>query len=288
VFPVFKASDALVLLGHGTVLNQDSCTTVLRHAESLRMMGLFGQVEAAFWKQEPGIQNVLNLISASRVFIVPMFISDGYFSGHVIPEALGFSRKTSLSNSLENHCRVLCQSGRTLYYTEPVGTHSEMTKVLLQSAEEAVRKFPVPHMPPRSEITLLIAGHGTPRNPDSRKSVERQADLISRMDIYAAVHPVFMEEEPLIANWRQCTHTPYAVVAPCFIGEGLHVTEDIPVLLGEPEHLVRERLAKHLPSWPNPLEKQGVLIWYAASAGANKLLAEVILARVAQAAATAG
>ena len=60
-------------------------------------------------------------------------------------------------------------------------------------------------------------------------------------------------------------------------GEGV---EDIPVLLGEPERLVKERLAAGQPTWRNPTEKNGKLVWYSASVGMEPLLAEVILERV--------
>ncbi|MFO1512662.1 MAG: CbiX/SirB N-terminal domain-containing protein [Verrucomicrobiota bacterium] len=52
-------------------------------------------------------------------------------------------------------------------------------------------------------------------------------------------------------SWRRPAHsglsflstTRNAVVVPFFISDGLHTVEDIPVLLGEPERIVKERLA---------------------------------------------
>jgi hypothetical protein len=43
---------------------------------------------------------------------------------------------------------------------------------------------------------------------------------------------------------------------------------------------VRERLAQGQPSWRNPTERRGKLVWYSASIGSEPHLPEVILERV--------
>ena len=84
------ADSALVLVGHGSTLNADSAAPTYQHADELRRRGLFAQVLEAFWKQEPAICAVLRGVFAPRVFIVPLFISEGYFTEEVIPRELGF------------------------------------------------------------------------------------------------------------------------------------------------------------------------------------------------------
>jgi len=85
---------ALVVLGHGSTKNAGSAAPVFQHAAELRRRKLFAEVREAFWKQEPKIGDVLQSISASRTFIVPLFISECYFSEEVIPKALGFTSPT--------------------------------------------------------------------------------------------------------------------------------------------------------------------------------------------------
>ena len=75
------------------------------------------------------------------------------------------------------------------------------------------------------------------------------------------------------------------VVAPFFISDGLHSFEDIPVMLGAPRAVVRERLKLGQPPWRNPTEREGKRLWYAASVGSEPLMAEVILERVRESAA---
>ena len=268
---------ALVVLGHGTPLNAGSAAPVLQHAAELRRRKIFAEVRDAFWKQEPHIKKVLAEIAAPRVFIVPLFISDGYFSTEIIPKELGFSFPENLKLKTE---------GAEWFYCRPVGSHDLMTKVILARASQVLKQFPFPRAPRPADTTLLIAGHGTGRNVSSRQAVERQADLIRALHVYAEVGAVFMEEAPFIKSCHATVKTRHIVVVPFFISDGLHAAEDIPVLLGEPERLVKERLAAGQPTWRNPPERDGKLIWYASSVGTEPLLAEVILERVKEAAGT--
>jgi sirohydrochlorin cobaltochelatase len=159
-----------------------------------------------------------------------------------------------------------------------------MTKVILARAKAVAEKFPFPRVPKNSDTTLLIAGHGTGRNANSRKAVERQVELIRAQNIYAGVGAVFMEEAPFIKGCHETAKTKNIVMVPFFIGDGLHAVEDIPVLLGEPERIVKERLAAGQPTWRNPTERGGKLIWYSSSVGTEPLLADVILERAREAA----
>ena len=262
---------ALVVMGHGTTLNAESAAPVRQHAAELRGRKLFAGVQEAFWKQEPQIKTVLAGLTQPRVFIVPLFISEGYFSTEVIPRELGFSYPDRLR---------LKVGGTEQIYCAPVGTHESMTRVILARAAGVVAQFPFPRAPKPQDITLFIAGHGTERNANSRKAIERQVEIIRAQKIYAEVQAVFMEEEPRIKGCHELAKTRYCVVVPFFISDGLHAVEDIPVLLGEPERIVKERLAAGQPTWRNPTEKSGKLFWYSPSVGTEPGLAEVILERV--------
>ena len=265
--------DALVVLGHGTALNENSAAPVRQHAAELRRRNIFGAVQEAFWKQEPQIKRVLAEISAPRIFIAPLFISEGYFAGQVIPRELGFAGQTRLKT---NHSEI--------YYCSPVGTHDSITTVVLSRAEAVMKAFPFPRAPKPSETTLFIAGHGTEKNENSRKPIERQVDLIRARGIYADVHAIFMEEAPRIPDCYALARTKNLVVVPFFISDGLHAQEDIPVLLGETKKNVDQRLASGQPIWRNPTERNGKLVWYSPAVGTEPGMADVILERVREAA----
>jgi sirohydrochlorin cobaltochelatase len=267
------------VLGHGTTLNDQSAAPVHQHVEELRRRRIFREVQPAFWKQEPHVQKVLAQTSAPRVFIVPLFISEGYFSTEVIPRELGFHFPDRLT---------LATPTARLFYCHPIGSHPDMTKVILARAEGVVEKHPFPRKAKAAETTLFIAGHGTGRNKMSRQAIENQVALIRALNLYPAVHPIFMEEDPRISDCYAVATTRNLVVVPFFISDGLHAVEDIPVLLGEPGRIVKERLAAGQPTWRNPTEKNGKLVWYAPSVGTEPLMADVILQRASEAAIQSG
>ena len=264
---------ALVVLGHGTELNENSAAPVFQHAAELRRRNLFAGVREAFWKQEPQIKKVLTEISAPRIFIAPLFISEGYFASEAIPHELGF---TSVPSTI-NH------QPSTISYCRPVGSHDSMTGVVLSRAEQVVKEFPFPRAPRSRDITLFIAGHGTDKNENSRRAIERQVELIRAMKMYAAVHAIFLEEGPRIDECYSLAQTKNMVVVPFFISDGLHTQEDIPVLLGEAKRAVEQRLRAGQPAWRNPTEKNGRLVWYSSAVGTEPHIADVILERVKEA-----
>jgi len=279
-------SDAtLVLIGHGSTLNAESADPTYLHADTLRQRGIFAEVLTGFWKEHPTVAGVLRGAFTRRVFIVPLFISDGYFTEQVIPRELGFCR-----NGQTDFARIQERNGQLLHYCGPVGTHSSMTEVILARARQVMERFPgAPGATPPSthETALFVAGHGTSNNENSRKAIEQQVERIAARGLYAETHSVFMEESPKIGDCYTLAKVPNLVMVPFFISDGLHSYEDIPVMLGEPEPEVQARLKAGQPTFPSPVDRQDRRVWYSQGIGTEPLLADVILERVRESAATA-
>jgi sirohydrochlorin cobaltochelatase len=271
---------ALVLFGHGSTVNEQSSAPVFLHAAELRRRNIFKEVREGFWKQEPLLKDVMASVKASRVFLAPLFISEGYFSEEVIPTELGFRAPTETAFK-----RSRQHGQQILFYCRAVGTHPKMGEVVLDRAREVIAKYPFPRAPKASETTLFVAGHGTERNENSRAAIDLQVERARAANVYAAVHAVFMEEEPRIKECFRLCETKNLVIVPFFISDGMHVQQDIPMLLGEPERIVRQRLENGVPTWRNPTERNGKRAWYSGSVGTDPLVAEVILERVREAAA---
>ena len=271
---------ALVLIGHGSTRNAESAAPVYQHAAELRRRNIFAQVVEGFWQQEPRVAAVVAAVIAPRIFLAPLFISEGWFTEEAIPRELGLR-----AEGQTDFQRIQTRGLQTLHYCAPVGTHVSMTSVLLSRAREVVAQHPFPRAPKPAETTLFLAGHGTGKNENSRRAIERQVELIRAQTLYAQVHAVFMEEDPRITDCYALAQTRHIVIIPFFISDGLHVREDIPVLLGEPERVVRERLSSGQATWRNPTERRGQLVWYSAAIGTEPQLADVILERVREAAA---
>jgi sirohydrochlorin cobaltochelatase len=250
---------------------------VIQQAAELRRRNLFAAVREAFWKQEPGVDEVLaSLAALPRVFVAPLFISEGYFSDRVIPRALGFGERQGQFFPVQR------RGTQELFYCKPAGTHPSMTEVLLARARGVVSQFA--SAPKPSETTLFIAGHGTGRSENSRKAIEQQVERIAARGLYAGVQGVFLEEAPRIGDCFDLARTRHIVVVPFFICDGLHARESIPALLGEPAELVRHQIQSGQPTWRNPTERNGKVVWYSASIGSEPRLADVVLERVREAA----
>ncbi len=268
------SNDALVLIAHGSTVNAQSSAPTRRLVEELRARRLFAEVACAFNLEQPKIDDVPKLVSAKRIFIVPVTISEGHFTEQTIPHRLGLAAAGELEYE-----RIQQREGRTLIYCHPIGTHASMTAVLLARARAIVEQHPFPRAPKPAETALFIAGHGTEKNANSRKAIEAQVEAIRARVEYADVQPVFMEEAPFIADCFTATEAPHIVIVPFFIADGLHTVEDIPVLLGESAARVKKRLTAGQPTWRNPTERKGKLVWYTEAIGSEPGLVEVILER---------
>ena len=66
---------ALVNVGHGSHLNEDSSLPVYEHAARIRKTGEFVEVVECFWKEEPSMRHVLDTIESEDVYVVRAFIS---------------------------------------------------------------------------------------------------------------------------------------------------------------------------------------------------------------------
>ena len=214
-----RPDSALVIVGHGSTVNPDSAAPTWRRVDTLRQWGAFAEVYAAFWKEEPGLSDILPLVLSDEIYVVPNFIGEGYFTRTVIPRELG----------LEGAVTRRPKKGggvRTIRYCEPVGSHPSMTERLLRRAEESAPDA----LPERT--CLLIVGHGTGMNENSAAAVKNQVSRIRGLNRYAEVRAAFMEEAPFVADWHTATAQPNVVAVPFFVADGLHSAEDIPWLLG--------------------------------------------------------
>src|SRR5438093_838630 len=198
-----KTNSALLIVGHGSTVNPDSSTPTLAHAAEIRRRKIFVDVSCAFWKEEPSLRDALFLFESdavSEVYIVPNFISEGYFTQTVIPRELELSgRVTSRAD------------GQVWKYCEPVGSHPMMTDLLLRRAHQVAGRVNL------AETALLIVAHGTDLNENSAAAAKREAEKIRALGKYAAVLNVYMEEPPPVADWRRRVTAPNVIVLPFFL-----------------------------------------------------------------------
>jgi sirohydrochlorin cobaltochelatase len=269
-----KTDSALLIVGHGSTVNPDSSAPTLAHAAEIRRRNIFGDVQCAFWKEEPSLRDAIFLFdpeTIKQVYVVPNFISEGYFTQTVIPRELELGSKITKR-----------ADGQIWKYAEPVGNHSLMTELLIQRARAIAPGVP------ETETSFLIVAHGTDLNENSAAAAKREAEKIRALGRYAKVLNVYMEETPLVSDWKMLTDTPNVVVVPFFISDGLHSYQDIPVLLGiaDKGSTTAGRGKGEEVFRRAPYRIDGRSLYYASSIGTDPRVADIILEQATAAAGT--
>src|SRR6267154_573797 len=247
---------ALLIVGHGATVNPDSSTPTWTHAREIQRRKIFADVRCAFWKEEPSLRDarfVFDNKTIHEVFVVPNFISEGYFTQTVIPRELELAGPSTTR-----------ANGRIWIYCEPVGNNPLVTELLSARAREIA-----PNAEP-TETSLLIVAHGTELNDNSAVAAKREAERIRARGEFATVANAYMEEPPLIAEWEQLTNAPNVIVVPFFIADGLHSYEDIPKLL-DIECTGMDVFRK------NPHQVRGRSLYYGKAIGTDPRFADVII-----------
>jgi sirohydrochlorin cobaltochelatase len=202
---------ALVIVGHGSHLNEDSSLPVYEHAARIRETGEFDEVVECFWKEEPSMRHVLDTVESEDVCVVPAFISEGYFTQQVIPRELG----------LEG--RLTTKGGKTIRYAGPLGTFEGMPDVILERTGDLMRGKEV-----SGRTALVLLGHGTDLNKNSGGVIYLNAERIRERGVYDLVEVGFLDQEPEIDLVVESIDAPNVILIPLFIAEGWHTRETIP------------------------------------------------------------
>ena len=206
---------ALVIVGHGSHLNEDSGLPVYEHAQRIREDGGFDEVVECFWKEEPAMRHVLDTVESEEVYVVPAFISEGYFTQQVIPRELGLDGP------------VTRKGDKLVRYAGPLGTFEGMPDVILERVEDLMGGRET-----QGRTALVLLGHGTDLNKNSGGVIYLNAGRIRERGIYDLVEVGFLDQEPEIGSVVEEIEAENVIVIPVFIAEGWHTRETIPEDLG--------------------------------------------------------
>jgi len=256
---------SLVIVAHGSHLNPDSAAPTHAHADTIRETGAFDEVTTGFWKEEPSLRNVLRTVEGETVYVVPLFISEGYFTEQVIPRELRLegwdpSRWESDGLSADTARLEATDVDKTVHYCGPVGTHEAMTDVLIRRAESVTGDPDV-----GTGFGFAVVGHGTERNENSAKAIEYHADRIRETGRFDEVQALYMDEEPAVDDVTDYFESEDIVVVPLFIADGFHTQEDIPEDMGLTDD--------YREGYDVPAAVDGHRLWYAGAVGTEGLTA---------------
>jgi sirohydrochlorin cobaltochelatase len=239
---------ALIIVGHGSHLNEDSSLPVYEHAARIRETGEFDEVVECFWKEEPSMRHVFDTVESEEVYVVPAFISEGYFTQQVIPRELGLEGPVTRKGS------------KTIRYTGPLGTYEGMADVILERARDLLEGKEISPGP----RALVLLGHGTDLNKNSGGVIYWNAERIREREAYDVVEVGFLDQAPEIGEVVENATAENVVLIPVFIAEGWHTRETIPEDLGLTGEVTT---------------RGGKAIFYGTPVGTHPSMASVIAAR---------
>lgn len=258
------SSTSVVLLAHGSQSTASGADRAREVADAVRAKGLFGYVEAAFLRDKPTPTDVLRAARTQQVFVVPFMVGEGYSIQRLIPNAVAAPETVTTSNI------VLCRS---------VGVHPGIPAW----AVDEVSRFCHTHAFANVETSILIAAHGTDRNPDNFDRAQLAVEAVKRTKAAATVDAVFLDQEPRVTQWRDyiATNSKTVIVMPFLMSLGRHARVDIPEALGIEGRAAARELTRGVIAGPYAVD--GRNLFYGPLLGASPLLPEIVVERVREA-----
>jgi sirohydrochlorin cobaltochelatase len=134
---------SLLIVGHGTSLNDNSAVAAKREVEAIRQMDRYARVLSTYMEEPPLVSDWATLTDTQHVVVVPFFISDGLHSYQDIPVLLGIeSEMTAAASAQEVFRRNPYElHGRFVHYASAIGTEPQFADIIVEQAE-AFRRDP--------------------------------------------------------------------------------------------------------------------------------------------------
>jgi len=130
---VNPADTSLLIVGHGTNLNDNSAFAAKREVDRIRDMHIYGEVFNTYMEEAPLVSEWDTCTNRPNVVVVPFFIADGLHSYQDIPVLLGIEQDTGLAASQRDIFRQnpYHLRNKTLYYASAIGTEPLFAELIL-------------------------------------------------------------------------------------------------------------------------------------------------------------
>ncbi len=260
---------AVVLAAHGSPVSSAHGTPTLALAKQLSNMKIFSSVSCGFLEQEPKIDAVINSLSATNVYIVPVFTCKGYIAGTKLPRAL------DLTGAVTE--RIGPNGRMQIHMTEPLGVNEKIPAVISKMFIAAMNRMDVS---PES-ATAIIVGHGSMQSRASFEQTSLIAGVMGNNEESLNVKSAFLEERPRVGDWQKIAPTGDVFVLPIMISDGHHGRRDIPKEIGiEPDIKFDDAISSGVAG---PYEIDGRKVYMLAPLGETIEMLELVISTVKQA-----
>jgi sirohydrochlorin cobaltochelatase len=145
---------SLLIVAHGTDLNENSAVAAKREAEKIRALGCYANVLNVYMEEFPLVSDWTVLTSTPNVVAVPFFISDGLHSYQDIPILLGIAEESAGSakasgaestSSVRRNGHEIFRRGpyridnRSVFYAPSIGTDPRVADIIVELASSAAQ-----------------------------------------------------------------------------------------------------------------------------------------------------
>jgi sirohydrochlorin cobaltochelatase len=137
---------SLLIVAHGTDLNENSAVAAKREAEKIRRLRKFAEVLNVYMEEEPPVSAWQKLTKTPNVIVVPFFISDGLHSYEDIPRLMGIVVAAGVDRGRPGSAPPATArgeifrgnpytiEGRTLFYAPSIGTDPGFADIIIEQA----------------------------------------------------------------------------------------------------------------------------------------------------------
>ena len=143
-----ETETSLLIVAHGTDLNENSAAAAKREAEKIRALGKYADVLNVYMEEAPLVAGWRKLTKSPNVVVVPFFISDGLHSYEDIPVLLGIAKERSTSNRISARGEIFQRNpykidnpevvgareafrSRSLFYAPSIGTDPRFADIIV-------------------------------------------------------------------------------------------------------------------------------------------------------------
>ena len=201
---------SLLIIGHGSSESNEAEEAVREHVVTLKQSQRYGFVGAQFLKG----RSVPPELPEGEVFLLPFFMSQGYFVSQTIPRLFDLND----GEKTEGHRRILL--------CDAVGVDPALSEILDVMAMEICRDRQY-HV---KDVTILLVAHGSAKSTASSEATRLQAEMLLNRSDFNTVSVAFLEEAPTLTDWLAKERNPLnpVIIIGLFAAEGPHAVEDVP------------------------------------------------------------
>jgi sirohydrochlorin cobaltochelatase len=126
----------LLIVAHGTDLNENSAVAAKREVEKIRATGRYAEALNVYMEEPPLVSDWVSLTTTPNVIVVPFFIADGLHSYEDIPQLLGIVKPDGAASRRGDSGAVFERNphrvhGRSLFYAPSIGTDPRMVEIII-------------------------------------------------------------------------------------------------------------------------------------------------------------